>query len=666
MVNRTRNVKTLLYASLIVLVGLPPVFAQALEIEADALREVRAVQARYEDDFFQVPGVVGVGIGKKSGNLVFNVFVDEEAPLSQIATNIEGIRVETILIPGGFTASDGPPGSDHRRQYGFPVPMGVSTSNGLGCFAGTLGFKACDAANPNLVGYITNNHVAAAGGSNLCPNQAPIGTPQYHRGTADASCGLATEIGRLLRYHPLNLTFPPEDPVVDSRIDAAFVQSLDSQISDTILDIGTPSATPRALSIGDMVRKSGRSTGLTTGVVRSVNVTAIVKYDNMDGALCGKARFANQILIDPATPPDQFLDPGDSGSPLVDVYGNPVGLVYAGGNGGGGIASPIGDVLSLLNVRFDCTAWSSWEALGGNLTSVPAAVSWGGNRLDLFVRGIDNALWHKWWDGGWSIWENLGGNLTSPPVVVSWGVNRLDVFIRGIDNALWHKWWDGARWSDWEYQGGVLVSTPTVISRAVNRLDVFVQGADGSLYQKFWSGTGWSNWINLGGTVSSRPAAVSRGPNSLDVFVRSADGSPAYRSWNGTTWENWVTLDGFLASSPTVVSRGPASLDLFVEGGDHSLYHKWWDGVQWNSWENLGGVLVSPSAPIARGANRLDVFVQGANGSVYQIFWSGIGWSAWTNLEGSVGSVPTVTARGTSLDLFVRGSNDALYHRVVE
>ncbi|MDD7942985.1 hypothetical protein PHK61_31740, partial [Actinomycetospora lutea] len=41
--------------------------------------------------------------------------------------------------------------------------------------------------------------------------------------------------------------------------------------------------------------------------------------------------------------------------------------------------------------------WSGWESLGGVLTSEPAAVSWRSDRIDVFVRGTDNALWHKWW-----------------------------------------------------------------------------------------------------------------------------------------------------------------------------------------------------------------------------------------------------------------------------
>ena len=49
------------------------------------------------------------------------------------------------------------------------------------------------------------------------------------------------------------------------------------------------------------------------------------------------------------------------------------------------------------------------------LTSDPAVCSWAPGRLDVFVRGTDNVLWHKWFQGGWSGWESLGGILTSGP-----------------------------------------------------------------------------------------------------------------------------------------------------------------------------------------------------------------------------------------------------------
>jgi hypothetical protein len=39
--------------------------------------------------------------------------------------------------------------------------------------------------------------------------------------------------------------------------------------------------------------------------------------------------------------------------------------------------------------------------IGGFLTSDPTAVSWSNNRIDVFVRGGDFALYHKWFDGSW-------------------------------------------------------------------------------------------------------------------------------------------------------------------------------------------------------------------------------------------------------------------------
>ena len=81
--------------------------------------------------------------------------------------------------------------------------------------------------------------------------------------------------------------------------------------------------------------------------------------------------------------------------------------------------------------------WSGWEDLGGALNFSPAVSSWAPNRLDVFVAGTDNVLYHKYWNGSsWSGFENLGGILTSAPGAVSWGNNRIDVFGRGTTNTM--------------------------------------------------------------------------------------------------------------------------------------------------------------------------------------------------------------------------------------
>ena len=96
---------------------------------------------------------------------------------------------------------------------------------------------------------------------------------------------------------------------------------------------------------------------------------------------------------------------------------------------------------------WDGSKWSDgWEQLGANqFSSNPTAVSWGPNRIDVFVRGTDNAVYTKAWNvSKWTDYVGLGGAFMSGPAVASWGANRLDVFGRGTDNALWHKWWDGS------------------------------------------------------------------------------------------------------------------------------------------------------------------------------------------------------------------------------
>ena len=72
----------------------------------------------------------------------------------------------------------------------------------------------------------------------------------------------------------------------------------------------------------------------------------------------------------------------------------------------------------------------------------------GADRIDVFARGVDGALWHLWYGpDGWQPWESLDARVTSDPAASSWGRDRIDVFARGSDGDLLHAAWDGRRWS---------------------------------------------------------------------------------------------------------------------------------------------------------------------------------------------------------------------------
>ncbi len=271
------------------------------------------------------------------------------------------------------------------------------------------------------------------------------------------------------------------------------------------------------------------------------------------------------------------------------------------------------DIAGIQAIYGAPSPWSGWESLGGVLTSAPAVCSWASGRLDVFVRGTDNALWHKWYSGGWSGWESLGGVLSSGPAAVSWAPNRIDVFVRGTDNALWHKWYSGA-WSGWESLGGVLTSDPAVCSWASGRLDVFVRGTDNALWHKWYSG-GWSGWESLGGVLTSAPDAVSWGTNRIDVFGRGTDNA-LWHKWYSGAWSGWESLGGVLTSGPGVSSWSSGRLDTFGRGTDNALWHKWYSGG-WSGWESLGGVLTSDPAAVSWGANRIDAFVRGTDNALW-------------------------------------------------
>lgn len=313
---------------------LAPGSTQTLGKQESRISQLAAIQERNEERVLGAAAARGIGIGLDGDEVVFHVFVNSKANRpDDVPGNLEGVRVVRVETDDFIARFDN--GPNHRIQLAAPVPAGVSTSNDNGCFAGTRGFLAFKSGQ---VGYITNSHVAAAGGANLCPGSATIGEPQYHLATYDNSCTISgvIQIGTLNSF--IKFKGGPKN-----KVDAAFVASSASLISASILDIGTPSATAVDPTLGMTVRKSGRTTGFTSGTVSTINATIRVSY----GSGCGTYTFTGQFVITPGG----FSAAGDSGSPIVDSANNPVGLLFA-GSSSSTIANPIKVVLTELGLTF--------------------------------------------------------------------------------------------------------------------------------------------------------------------------------------------------------------------------------------------------------------------------------------------------------------------------
>jgi IPT/TIG domain/Fibronectin type III domain len=278
----------------------------------------------------------------------------------------------------------------------------------------------------------------------------------------------------------------------------------------------------------------------------------------------------------------------------------------------------------------------------------PEASSWGKGRLDVFIKGADGALWHKYYASsvGWQGWSSLGAptgvTLASDPVAISWGYARIDIFVRGSDNALWHKYYDVnlGGWSSWYSHGGTLTSGPTATSWGVGRLDVFYRGSDNTLRHIFYASSigSWSAEYSHGGSLASDPSAVSWGVGRIDVVARGMDGSlqhDDYDSAHGGWLLNWESLPGdTIQAGPTITTWGPGRLDVFTRGLDNALHHTYFYNGAWFGWSEhanpADNVLISDPGAVAWSAGRLDIFARGDhNQLLHKYYDSTVGWSDW-------------------------------------
>ncbi len=266
---------------------------------------------------------------------------------------------------------------------------------------------------------------------------------------------------------------------------------------------------------------------------------------------------------------------------------------------------------------------------GITFTLAPAAVSWGPNRIDVFGRGSDGAIYHNYWNGSWHTFESLGGNFLYGPAVSTWGPGRLDVFAIGADGALYHNYWDGS-WHGWgDRPGGVFTSAPAAVSWGPNRIDVFSRGTDNAIWHNYWDPSGWHAFDSLGGGFVSAPAVSSWGAGRLDVFGTGGDNALYHNYWDGT-WHGWSDrLAGTFTSAPAAVSWGPNRIDLFCRSTDNAIWHTTWDGA-WHPFDSLGGTFSSSPAAAAWAAGRLDVFSIGADNALYHDYWDG-NWHGWND-----------------------------------
>jgi hypothetical protein len=330
------------------------------------LNSVRRIQEIHSDRLLRYPNVVGIGTGfrQRSGSytkdLAVQVLVSRKYPDSvlpdwailpdQIRKERGSARVDVIDV--GFVY---PTGADTTRYR--PVEGGCSIGHQSQIDAGTLGAVVADKTDNTFV-LLTCNHCIAAIGTASQPGNV------LQPGQVDGGAAPNDVIGSLKRFVPIstaNANFPAIPPPV-TPVDAAIgtlsvkFNAHVLQIAPAIFELGTP-------SLGTIVQKRGRTTGLTTnGTITSVNVLLKLNYVNPRTFVNDlSAAIANAFVISP-TGNTPFAAQGDSGSVIFDTTTGilegtypAVGVLFAGSSGGFTWANDINVVFNRLNLDTVCS-----------------------------------------------------------------------------------------------------------------------------------------------------------------------------------------------------------------------------------------------------------------------------------------------------------------------
>lgn len=307
----------------------------------DVPPEMSAALEDNSSQLLSLAGVTGIDIGftEVNGipteNIAIRVLVSD-------ATNIpDGIPDTLAGFPVFVLERNLLPQADLARFD--PLLGGVSVARDTGLSsAGTLGGIVRDNATGELRG-LSCAHIFVIGTGlpgdtieqpELSPNPNP-----------------ANVIGSLLRSS-FPTTPSPLPPFVPTGFSDAAICTITRSAAAAIADIGPVNGTAIA-RLGDRVRKRGRTTGLTHGIVNAVNG----HYGGQNGAQTAILIDQIEIRLDPSQS-TSFSDKGDSGSLIVkEDTTEIVGLLWGGStdktgvpDGQFGYASDIDNVAADLGI----------------------------------------------------------------------------------------------------------------------------------------------------------------------------------------------------------------------------------------------------------------------------------------------------------------------------
>ena len=276
------------------------------EVSMDTLK--RFIRARGEG-YLRDKNITSIGIGCKrssadsAGTLALQFSVAEKVvpeALKSMGTHLipreiefEGVKIPTDVVQrsfrAGYIVSENLE-KDVRKTRLDPVQAGASIGH-VNSTAGTVGAIVLDKRTQDIA-LLSNWHV-------LHTARGRIGDLIAQPGPHDDNRTDRNLVGRLLRSHL--------GPAGDCAICSVEGRRADPRI----MDLNTPVTRIGRPQLGDRVVKSGRTTGVTYGIVSRVETLTKIDYDGTQATVGGF-----EISVDPGRRPadGEISRPGDSGA----------------------------------------------------------------------------------------------------------------------------------------------------------------------------------------------------------------------------------------------------------------------------------------------------------------------------------------------------------------
>ena len=286
-------------------------------------------------------GIVGLGVGEKisngqpTGELSLRVYVERKLPKRAVAQPIPS--AVTVPEVGELTTDVielGHVEPQSFRERTRPAMPGC----GLGHITATVGTFGCLVKRPGDDGLyiLSNSHVLADVGF------AQSGDPIVQPGSLDGGDATEDALATLAEFVPFTFA----DVGFDNQVDAAIarVRRRDWVVTQ-IRELGVaPGGVGRVIRRGMQIKKVGRTTGYTTGVIQDVHFRTALDYPRPNGARTQRVGFKDQVLC------SRYSDGGDSGAIVLNSSNRVIGLHFAGAVSGS-VFNRIQHVLRLLRVE---------------------------------------------------------------------------------------------------------------------------------------------------------------------------------------------------------------------------------------------------------------------------------------------------------------------------